>query len=155
MPIISGSASVVRSTLPGYEIGYAQITASVNITDTSEATATALISSGAITFDGALVVADFYAPLFSSPTLAAGNTTTLTLFEGATEITRLAIVACQVSGIGHGVPFAASYRFTPTAGAHTYKVCGFVTNTNGTPQLVAGAGGTNAYAPAFIRFTKV
>ena len=155
MALVSGGGSVSPATLGGYEIGYAQITAAVNITDTLEATATALISSGAITFDGAAVVLDVYAPYLQAPNNATSSAATLTLFEGATEIARLMIISCQTAGVNNLSPVRLSYRFTPSAGAHTYKLCGFVSSTTGTPQLGAGAGGTGAYAPAFMRFTKV
>lgn len=140
---------------PGFEIGYAQITAFTAITDTLEATATALISSGALTFDGSPVICEVVAPFLQSPSGVAGQTTTLTLFEGATEIARLAIIGCLVAGTNAITALNERLRFTPTAGAHTYKVCGFVTATTGSPGIGAGATGTGAYMPAFLRFTKV
>lgn len=140
---------------PGYEIGYTQITATANITDTAEATATALISPGALTFDGGLVLLEFFCSSVICPTQAVTNTTIITLFEGATEITRLANIRSDTTATTNRVPVCAKYRFTPTAASHTYKLCAFVTSTTGTPGLDAGSGGTNGNAPAFVRFTKV
>jgi len=139
----------------GFEIGYAQITTSANISDTSESTATALISSGSLTFDGGPVLAEFFAPQVATDTLANGDTVTITLFEGATQIGRLAALKTINNGSRNLEPVCAHYRFTPSAGSHTYKLCAFATSTTGTPQITAGAGGTGAFVPAFLRFTKV
>lgn len=139
---------------PGYELNYTQITANANVTDTSEATATALISPGAITFDGTAVKVEFFCASVQTDSAAIGDLLTITLFEGATQIGRLAVldtVAAQIQK----EPIKAEYRFTPTAGSHTYKVCAFTTSVTGTPTLVAGAGGTGVAVPAFIRFVKI
>lgn len=139
---------------PGFEIGYTPLTSPVNITDTSESTATALITAGEFVFDGGPVWVEFFAEEVFPPT-GTSAFLAITLFEGSTQITRLAVfdsVAAANPPIG---PCVGRYRFTPAAGRHTYKVCGFVSGTTGTPHIRAGAGGTAADAPAFIRFTKV
>lgn len=136
----------------GAEIGYAQITSFANITDTSESTATSLISPGPLSFNGSPVICEFYTPYLQGSTDLAA-TTLVTLFEGSTEICRLVLTACYVNGIHTSGPAYARHRFTPTAGTHTYKICAFTSSTNGTPLIVAGAGGTGAYAPAYVRFS--
>ncbi len=138
---------------PGHEWEYAQITSTAAITDTAEATATAIIPVPAFTPDGNPVMVEFGSPLVTVTTSGVGQpTTTVTLFEGATEIGRLATL--ELSG-GQGVPVQRSYRFTPTAASHTYKLCAYVNSTTGAPAITAGAGGTSAYVPAYVRFTKV
>lgn len=151
MPISSSSGG----NPAGFEIGYTQITSNANITDTAEATATALISPGALTFDGAAVMVEFFCAGILTDTAAAGDTVTVTLFEGASQITRLGVVKTVVVAAPELVAVCLKYRFTPTAGSHTYKLCAFATSTTGTPTLTAGSGGTNGYPPAYIRFTKV
>ena len=140
---------------PGYEIGYAQITTFTNITDTSEATATSLISPGALTFDGGAVLVTFFTPLLIADSAAATDFIFITLFEGSTEITRMAQIVTQVTTAPTKQTVLAQYRFTPSAASHTYKICAFCTSTNGTPQIGAGSGGTASYPPSFVRFTKV
>ena len=152
MPIIGGSGG--GGSGAGTEINYTQITAPVNITDTAENTATALISPGAITFDGGPVMVEFFA-VVQSDTNALGDNVIISLFEGATQITRLAVQRAEIITSADLHTMVGRYRFTPTAGSHTYKLTAFVPNTGGTPQLVAGNGGTNGNPPAFIRFTKV
>ena len=139
---------------PGYEFAYSQIVAPVNITDTVEATATALITAS-FTADGSPVVFDFFAPLIVLPVAAAGTgTLILSIFEGATQIGRLAQFVNPGSAAAEQAAVRAAYRFTPSAGAHTYKVTAFVSTTTGTPSIQAASGGTGGYLPAFIRITK-
>jgi hypothetical protein len=139
---------------PGYEINYTQITSPVNVTDTSESTATALISPGAITFDGSAVLVEVFA-VVQCDTNAVTDVLIFSLFEGSTQITRFGTWRSIVTATASIHTMRAAYRFTPTAASHTYKVTGFVNNTTGTPQILAGAAGTNGNPPAFVRFTKV
>lgn len=129
---------------------YNQITSNANVTDTSEATASALITSTAFTFDGSAVWAEFYSDEILGPT---AGFISITLFEGSTEITRLATIS-GTTGVQNSSPCLARFKFTPTAGSHTYKVCGFVASTTGTPRITAGAGGTATDAPAYLAFYK-
>jgi hypothetical protein len=138
--------------IAGVELSYTQITAPAAVTDTVEATATALISPGAFTPNGNPILAEFFSPNIVMPT-GAGATMTITLFEGATEIGRL----CSIVSPATGTQFSAvgKLRFTPTNAAHTYKVCAFISSALGGPAIGAGAGGTGVLVPAYIRFTQV
>ena len=138
---------------PGYEINYTEITATVNVTDTSESTATALISPGSVTFDGQPVIVQFYSNGVVPPNTTSGFIV-ISLFEGSTQICRLAQVTNAASS-QIVVPVYATYRFTPSAGAHTYKITGWVGSTSGTPNIHAGSGGTSTPVPAYVRFVKV
>lgn len=139
----------------GGEVGYAQITSGVNVLSTNEASGTTIISPGSITFDGAAVMVEFFAPFCTTDNGALGHQTVVSLFEGATQISRLALSFNHVNSVQNESPMYGRYRFTPTAGAHTYTVTAFSTSTTGTPAIGAGAGGTGNNPPAFIRFTKV
>lgn len=132
------------------EIAYGQVTTNMLITDTSESTGTALITAGPAAYSGAPVIAEFYCAYLQGPT-TLGGTTTITLFEGTTEITRLILTACYVSGLHTASSAYGAFRFTPSAATHTYSICGFASTTAGTPQIIAGAGGTATYAPAYLR----
>lgn len=138
------------SALPGYEFGYDQITSSVTVTATAEASGTTVITCAAHTFDGSPVFAHFYT---DECVVGAGanNFLCVMLFEGATEIGRLGqkfTASAQLSSDMNGW-----LRFTPSAGSHTYTVTAFRGGANGTIQ--AAAGGTAAYPPAFVRFVKI
>jgi len=134
---------------PGFEISYTQITANVTVASGTEASGTAVISPGAATFDGAPVICTFYSP---SVLTATADLIIVSLFEGATQLARLADIRGGV-GVVAEAECLAEYRFTPSAGSHTYSITAIRGTSSGT--IIAGAGGTGAYAPAFVRFTKV
>lgn len=139
----------------GFEIGYDQITAIANVTATTEATANVIIAGSSYTFDGAAVLATFYSPFIQDPSVAGQQQITVSLWEGATEITRLGIYFTGSATVQTAVAACYVYRFTPSAAAHTYTVRAHANSTTGTPQIGAGAGGVGAYPPAFLRLTKV
>lgn len=144
-----------EANLPGQECGYDQIAATVNVLSTTEATGTVIIACGTHLFDGAPVIAEFYSPAVALPTAAAGNFVIVCLFEGATELFRMVelytpAVTAQELKTGYG-----RVRFTPTSGPHLYSVTAFAASATGTPSVGAGAGGTSALSPTFVRFTKV
>ena len=138
---------------PGFEIGYDQITATVNVTGTAEGSATTIITCAAHTFDGTAVLVDFYAVLASTPNVAAGNFVIVGLFESGTLINRFGSsqtpAANQMAWSMRG-----TMKITPTSAAHTYTVGAWATSATGTPAVTAGAGGAGANPPAFVRFTK-
>ena len=152
MPIISGQSGG-GSTSPGYEIGYDQITSSVNIASTTESAGTTIITCAAHTFDGALVMVEFFSPFVTDSSVS--SLTIVSLFESSTQISRLANTSASNAAQQSSVALTGRYRFTPSAGSHTYTVTAFANSTTGTPAVGAGAGGTGAYPPCFVRFTKV
>lgn len=145
--------TVVMSNLPGYEIGYDQITANVNVTATSESSGTTVISCAAHTFDGSPVMAEFFCPYAGAP-LSNGAYLGVALFESTTEIGRLCLMFETNSSVGTTGPMFGRLRFTPSAASHTYTVKAWVSSGTGA-SITAGAGGTSTAVPAFIRFTKV
>jgi hypothetical protein len=150
----SGSTnSWVPTTIPGTAISFNTITANVNITGTSAGTATTVISSTTKTFDGTQAILEFFSPAVSTPSAAAGNTTSLFLFESGTAITLLAQVLTPAAAIT-SVPVFVRYIFSPTAGSHQYVIGGVVSNTTGTPHVSAGTGTAGGTAPTYLRITE-
>ena len=125
----------------------------MNVTDTSESTATALISPAAFTPDGGPVMVEFFAPFITTPSVSNGQVV-ITLFEGSTEIGRLAVITTPAAS-NMQLSVVGRMLFTPTAAAHRYKLCAFTNSLTGTPAIGAGVAGTAANPPAFVRFTKV
>lgn len=134
---------------------YDQITSPVSVTSTTEASGTTVISCAAHTFDGNPVVAEFFAPYVDiSNGNAQGIAINICLFEGSTEIGRLLQVqnpTNPTSFSGFRLPIIGKLRFTPSAASHTYTVTAFL-NFSSTQTVGAGAGGTAAFVPAYIRF---
>ena len=147
------SWNTIRADAPGKELDYVQITATVNIVSTTEATGTTIITSSAVTFDGAAVIFEFFSPSVTSESVAADQTV-ISLFEGATQIGRLATIRTAAAGVTRE-PCDGKLRFTPTAGVHTYTVTAFSTATTGTPAVGAGLSGTGNLVPAYSRIVKV
>lgn len=154
VPVATSAAAGTWKYPPGFEIGYTQITGTVNVASTTEATGTTIISPGALTFDGGLVLCHFSGHMVSD-TAAAGDFLVVSLFEAATQISRLCLTRSLITATNNEQPISGFFRFTPTAAAHTYTVTAFATSTTGTPGVLAGAGGTGGNSPAFVRFTKV
>jgi hypothetical protein len=152
VPYISGAGG--GGGTQGQEVGYDQITAQVAVASTTESAGTTIISCAAHTFNGNAVICEFFCPYLENGSAAAA-TVTVSLFEASTQITRLAVFGLPSATLQAIFNSYARYRFTPTAGSHTYTVTAFANVTTGSPAVGAGSGGTNGYAPAFIRFTQV
>ncbi len=138
------SIAASASAGPGTEIGYDQITGNVTVSSATEATGTTIITCAAHTFDGSPVYCEFFAVAVGVFDLFLAS-----LFEGSTQIGRI----CQLSQNTTALPASGAIRFTPSAGSHTFSVTAWRLSGNAT--VFAGAGGTAAYSPCFVRFTKV
>lgn len=151
----TGAGNAAAVFPPGYEITYVSTTASVSIVSTTESAGTSILATGSVTYDGSAVMVEFFSPSVVSDTASAGDQLDISLFEGATQIARLIQINPPAITANMAVPVCAKYRFTPASGTHTYSVTAFVSSATGTPRVVAGPGGTTAYAPAYLRITKV
>ena len=150
-----GGAGTTYQYPPGFEIGYDQITSPVNVVSTTEATGTTIITCAAHTFDGSAVICEFFTPSVHQPTAAVGNVVVISLFESSTQVSRLGESFTFETAASSSNSLVGKFRFTPTAGSHTYTVTAFASSTTGTPLIQAGALGTAALPPAYVRFTKV
>lgn len=139
---------------PGFEIGYDQVTGNVNITGTASATPTTLVASSAYMFDGAAVIAEFFAPGIFTDTGAGGHNINIGIYESGALVAKLGNVQTPAAA-QLGVPVCVKLRFTPTAAVHTYTVAAWTSATTGTPVAVCGAGTGGAFTPMYTRFTKV
>lgn len=152
VPVASSSSAGAWAYPPGFEISYTAITSPVNVVSTTESTGTAIISPAAATFDGGAVLVEFFGNI-KSPSIA-GQSVVVSLFESTTQITEMVQLTTPAAANAI-LSMTGKYRFTPTAGSHTYAITAFTTNTTGTPAVNAGAGGTGNAPPAYVRFTKV
>lgn len=132
------------------EVAYTEFIADVNVTATTVGTANQIVSAGAITYQAAPHLIEFYAPRWTAP----AQTGNLILRDGTTVLGTLSqFVASQ----NHPDPYVVR-RLTPTAASHTYNVAAWLGGA-GTGTMRAGSGGTagdaTTFVPGFIRVTRI
>lgn len=132
---------------PGFELNYTQITVAPGApSGVGSGNAVTAIAPGALTFDGGPYMFHFFAPACSA---GAGNSIVIELHDGTNF---MGIIAQSQQGSN---PINGIYRFTPSAGSHTYTAKLYNLGASGL-NIACGAGGTGGtYVPAFLRITKV
>lgn len=137
---------------PGYEFDYVEKTSSTSITATAEASADTVVTAGAVVFDGSTTVyVEFYSAAFRADTGAAGRELRICLYDGSSSIGQIGFVTSPAASatVHTGI---IRRKLTPSAASHTYSIRAFV--NSGTGTISAGAGGSGAAMPAFIRIVK-
>lgn len=135
------------------ELGYSQITSSVNVTSTVAGTGTEVIAPLTVVCDGGPVLVEFWASQFRPDQSSGGTNMTVSLFQDGSEFIRTWGYTQQVAAGFDGKPVHLIARVTPSAGSHTFGVRGFL-QSSGTGVVAAGSGTTGA-APAFLRVSKI
>jgi parallel beta-helix repeat protein len=133
----------------GYEFTAQSITATVTVSATASATGTEIFNALSITADGGEVMLEFVAAHVS---VTGGDFVIIDLYESTTAIGRIAVLQNSGSGVMI-VPVFARHRFTPSAGAHTYKITAWRGSGNG--SVVAGTGSSTTPVPVRARIVKV
>ncbi len=134
------------------ELAYAEITADVVLSATTEATANTIVTAPTVTFDGATaVLIEFFSPRITDGGATDGGWQ-LFVYDGATSIGSIAFFQHGAASYIHA-PVHARRRLTPAAGSHTYSIRGIKLGVNNA-TVQGGAGGSGALVPAFIRITK-
>jgi len=147
------SGAVAWALPPGYEFDYAQITSAATINQDAEASATTVVTGGAVTYDGSTIVqVEFFAPVIT-PNATAADNLNLWLFDGSSSIGLLGQYTAATSAT-YRTPAFVSRRLTPSNASHTYSIRATVTAAARTGTVQAGAGGAGAYMPAFMRIIK-
>lgn len=136
----------------GPEVAYAELTGSVSITATTEATAQVVVTAPAFIADGSSqYLVEFFVPHIQ-PAGAVNATHSVAFFVDGVTDGRVGIMQTPAAA-GFAVPMRLARRLTPAAGSRTISVRAWV--STGTGQLWAGLGGAGNYTPGFIRVTKV
>lgn len=135
------------------EVDYVEFTSNVNVTATTEATANSIVTGSSVAFDGSTAyLIEFFAPGARPDNGAVSRILNLYLYEDGASIGRIAFMTDAASG-NNIAPLLGFRRRTPSAGSHTYSVRAAV--DAGTGVVAAGAGGSTATVPGFIRIAKV
>lgn len=135
--------------LPGFELDYAEHTAAISITATSEASPTNVVSGAAVTYDGSTaIIIEFFAPI---STTGASAQVVFNVWDGSSDIGRIAQLVTPSAGAMSCSVFGRR-KLTPSAAAHTYHIKAWRVTANG--SVTGGAGGSAAYMPLYMRITK-
>lgn len=144
--ITSAGSGAVAAFPPGYQLDYVPITAPVNVTATSTATANTIITGTSQAYDGTPIWVEFGADRI----VVGTHQLIVSLYDGSTELGILC--RSSLTNANDSVPGSGRIRLTPSAGTHQYVVKASV--DAGTGIITAGAGTIGADCPAFIRVTK-
>lgn len=132
------------------EMDYVERTTDVTLAGTTEAAATTIVTSSAVTYDGATdIFIEFFAALM---TWQDNSNTRFWLYDGSSSIGEIGRTTVLPSGHTIQSPLLLRRKLTPSAGAHTYSIRG--SSSGGTGVVAAGAGGAGAVVPAYIRITR-
>lgn len=134
----------------GDVLTYNEVTAPTTISATTEATANAIVTASAFTFNGATpVMIEYWFPSAS----AIGAWTLKMVLWDDTAAASIGLFGdfTGAAGAASG-PLNGRRRLTPANGARTYSIRAFRVTANGT--VAAGAGGAAANVPGFIRITR-
>ena len=152
--VIGSTGSVAAAVFPpSYEFAYAQVTSNTVVLVAVEASAQTLFSLPATGFDGGLVWIEFGCP-FANPSGGVGaSSVVVSLWEGASEIGRLAVIENDTATAGEAVSLIGKIRLTPTAASHTYTVKANAVGVQWT--LWAGNGSGTNNPVMFAAATKI
>lgn len=138
------------------ELTYNQITSGVSPTATSEATADTVVTASAVACDGASTILIEFWAFSARPRSDASGGMSFWLYDdaggGAASIGRIGFLNYPATGADNK-PVHLLRRLTPSAASHTFSIRASV--SAGTGNIGAGAGGSGADGPAFIRITLV
>lgn len=132
------------------EVAYTEFTATVTAAGTTVSTASQIVSAGAVTYQNAPHLIEFYCPRVNP---SASGTTYLVLRDGTTILGAIG----DFSAGGSSSPVYVARRLTPTAASHSYNIASWV--VSGSASYNAGSGGSagdsTARLPGFIRVTRI
>ena len=137
----------VRASTGVSSSAYVELTTSVTVNATVEATPNDVVSAGSVAFDGSTRVRiECYFPRVGTGAVSAA--TVLNLWDGATNLGRLGQPS---AGAVVDEPFLAARYLTPSAASHEYKIRGWRTGADG--HVTAGAGGAGDEIAGYIRIS--
>jgi hypothetical protein len=125
----------------GAELSYTAVTSSVTVNGSG----ITVVTLPSITFDGSPVLLHFFCAQVQAESGPTGLT--LSILEGATTIGQL---LTQSGPTAQAISASLWFRFTPSAGAHTYVLKSSRFGGSGSPSFSA-----TSTQPMFVRITKV
>lgn len=135
----------------GTLLSYVELTGTVALAGTTEATATAFLTCASLTFDGATTIeVEVYVPYILRDATGGDTTCNIYLYDNGASIGNLhRRDSSAVSQVPAGGIFVKR-RFTPSAGAHIISIRGAASVANGY-TITGGAGGLGNFLPAYVK----
>ncbi|MEK9738105.1 MAG: hypothetical protein VW438_00070 [Euryarchaeota archaeon] len=136
------------------ELGYGENDANLSITATTGAGMDNISPELTVVCDGSPIMVEFFCATARATVSGSGTTDALwfTLkVDGSVQEERLGTIGNVAGGYGSLKPVHLAYRMTPTAGSHTFRVGGWVSNAARSGYI----GGGSPYPPAWIRVSKI
>ena len=136
------------------ELAYVEMTTTVTLAATTAATSTLIVAAPAVTYTAVPHEVEFFCQHVSAPN-AVGGQTLILVYDGsaAAPMGRIAFVRTPAASASQGWPTLGKYRFTPSAGSHTYQIRGHVNTGSGSVQ--GGAAGGETAVPVYIKITRL
>jgi hypothetical protein len=153
MSQISDTA-VINTTGGLVELGYAENEGNLSITATTGAGMDNISPELTVVCDGSPIMVEFFCATARATVDGAGTTDALwfTLkVDGSVQEERLGTIGNVASSYGSLKPVHLAYRMTPSAGSHTFRVGGWVSNATRSGYI----GGGSPYPPLWIRVSKI
>lgn len=134
---------------PGREYDYVEVSTSLTVTATSDATAQAFLTSGSVAYDGATrVLLEFWIP---DATITIGEQMLFNLYDGSTDLGRFAIPNNGGAQTATLPPLNFRRFLTPAAASHVYSLRAWKTGGTVVVNTISGGAG---HIPAFVRITQ-
>lgn len=133
---------------PGFQVGFAEKTTDTVVTSITEGTPDLVLSLGALTYLNRPHWFTFYCP---AVTVTGAAAQLLHLWDDVTSISRVWQNNNDVNGTFNGPNFM--FRYTPSAGSHTFKIMGWRSGgTSYTLEAAPWGGGAGTFGP--IQFSS-
>jgi hypothetical protein len=136
------------------ELGYAENDANLSITATTGAGMDNISPELTVVCDGSPIMVEFFCATARATVSGSGTSDALwfTLkVDGSVQEERLGTIGNVAGGYGSLKPVHLAYRMTPSAGSHTFRVGGWVSDATRSGYI----GGGSPYPPAWIRVSKI
>lgn len=142
MPVIPGGT---------VELGYLPKTSTVPV-NAGSGSQVSVVGPLTVVCDGSPIMVEFYCEEAAAATTAGAYLIASLWVDGAETTRTMGVVYAGATGSNHGETLYAVQRIIPAAGSHTIEIKGW---SSAAGNFYAAAGGTAAYAPMWLRVSKI
>jgi hypothetical protein len=133
------------------ELGYLEKTSTVAV-NVGSGSQVSVVGPLTVVSDGSPLMVEFFCEEASAPATAGAYLIAALWVDGVENTRTLGVAYGGATGSNHGETLHAVRRVTLAAGSHTIEIKGW---SSAAANFYAAAGGTAAYAPMFLRVSKI